>query len=231
MAGKWLSRKRIYDYLTYSWWKYLALVVVSVMGVDLLFTMTAYRVPENRKVEVYVLNGYVDAERLHKELWPALLESYPDQEEMIVQNINIASGDMYAYMQFSTYVAAQQGDVCLMPASEVEKLASEGAEQAFLELTPFIESGVIDTGDIDLTDGRLRNSEGVEGLYAIPADSLYGLYALSNNPEDAMLCILAFSGNDEPSAAVLNTMIERYRTEKPEGYEPQGASSAQTVLF
>lgn len=231
MAGKGRIRKSVYDYLTYSWWKYLLLVIVCVMGVDLLFTMTAYRVPEDKKIEIYVLNGYVDAQSMHDELWPALLEAYPEQEEMIVQNINIASGDMYAYMQFTTYVAAQQGDVCLMPVSEVHKLAAEGAEFAFMELTPFIEGGVIDPGDIDLTAGRLRSSEGVEGLYAIPADSLYGLYALSNDPKDAMLCIFGYNGNEEASAAVLSMMIERYRTEKPEGYEQQSAPETPTVLF
>lgn len=231
MAGKRLIRKSVYDYLTYSWWKYLALVVVCVMGVDLLFTMTAYRVPEDKKVEIFVLNGYVDAQRMHEELWPSLVEAYPEQEEMIVQNININSGDMYAYMQFSTYVAAQQGDVCLMPVSEVQKLVTDGAEFAFIELTPYIESGVIDPGDIDLMEGRFRNSEGVEGLYAIPADSLYGLYELANNPENAMLCIFAYNGNDEASAAVLGMMLERYCTEKPERIEPQGTVKTQTILF
>ena len=50
MAGKKLSRKSILNYLMYSWWKYVALVVVCVLGVDVLFTMTAYRVPEEKKV-------------------------------------------------------------------------------------------------------------------------------------------------------------------------------------
>lgn len=231
MALKRYIKKSVYDYLTYSWWKYLALVIVCVMGVDLLFTMTAYRTPEDKKLEIYVLNGYVDAQRLQDELWPKLLEEYPEQEKMVVQNINILSNDMYSYMQFSTYVAAQQGDVCLMPVSEVEKLASEGAEYAFMELTPFIESGVIDPRGIDVTPGLFRSSEGVEGLYAIPADSLYGLYALNNDPKDAMLCILDYNGNEEPAAATLDLMIELYRTEKPEAGGQQDTSAQQTVLF
>ena len=131
MAVKKLSRKSIANYWMYSWWKYLALVVVCVMGVDVLFTTTAYRVPEDKKVEVFILNGYVDADRLYNDLWPALLAFDAEQEEMLIQNININSSDVYAYMQFSTYVAAQQGDVCLMPTSEVKKLVTDGAEYSF----------------------------------------------------------------------------------------------------
>lgn len=231
MAGKRISKKSISNYLMYNWWKHAALAVLCVLGVDLLFATTAYRVPEDRKVEVYVLNGYVNEQAMREALWPALMEAYPEQEELLVQNINISSSDMYAYMQFSTYVAAQQGDVCLIPVSEVKKLITDGAEYAFLELTPFIESGIIDPGDIDLTKGRFRNSEGVEGLYAIPADSLYGLLSLGNDPAGAMLCILAYNGNDEPSASVLNQIIERYSAEMPEGYVPGTGASAQSALF
>ena len=87
-----------------------------------------------------------------------------------------------------------------------------------MDLTPYIESGVIDVQDIDLTAGRMVSSTGEEGIYAIPADSLYGLLAYGNDPADSMLCIMDYNGNEETSAAVLSMMIERYRTPKPEGY-------------
>ena len=134
-------------------------------------------------------------------------------------------------MQFSTYVAAQQGDVCLMPADEVEKLAADGAQYAFLELTPYVESGLIDTEGIDLTPGRMSTSDGTEGLYAIPADTLYGLLAYGNDPADSMLCILDYSGNDEHAAAVLGMIIDLGREEKPEGYDELRGAQEQTNIF
>lgn len=230
MTVKKLSRKSILNYLMYSWWKYVALVVVCVLGVDVLFTMTAYRVPEEKKVEVYILNDFIASDRLQEQLWPELLAFDAAQEEMFVQNINLKSDDMYAYMQFSTYVAAQQGDVCLMPAAEVKKLAAEGAEHAFLELTPYIERGLIDPMDIDLTAGMMRNSEGVEGLYAIPADSLYGLLELNNDPAGSMLCIFDYNGNDDASAAVLGQMIKLYHCEKLE-IQTENTGVMQAPLF
>ena len=45
---------------------------------------------------------------------------------------------------FRPDVAAQQGDLFLMPRSEMLKIASDGAEEAFVDLTEYIEGGVID---------------------------------------------------------------------------------------
>lgn len=226
-----ITRKWLKNHLTYSWWKYLVLVVACVMGVDMLFAMTAYRVPEDKKVEVYILNDYIQAQALEETLWPPFAEGYPDQEQLTVLNINLAGGDIYAAMQFSAYAAAQQGDVCLMPVSEVEKLAADGAQYAFLELTPYVESGLIDTEGIDLTPGRMSTSDGTEGLYAIPADTLYGLLAYGNDPADSMLCILDYSGNDEHAAAVLGMIIDLGREEKPEGYDEMRGAQEQTNIF
>ena len=226
-----ITRKWLKNHLTYSWWKYLVLVVACVMGVDMLFAMTAYRVPEDKKVEVYILNDYIQAQALEETLWPPFAEAYPDQEQLTVLNINLAGGDIYAAMQFSAYAAAQQGDVCLMPVSEVEKLAADGAQYAFLELTPYVESGLIDTEGIDLTPGRMSTSDGTEGLYAIPADTLYGLLAYGNDPADSMLCILDYSGNDEHAAAVLGMIIDLGRAEKPEGYDEMRGAQEQTNIF
>lgn len=226
-----ITRKWLKNHLTYSWWKYLVLVVACVMGVDMLFAMTAYRVPEDKKVEVYILNDYIQAQALEETLWPPFAEAYPDQEQLTVLNINLAGGDIYAAMQFSAYAAAQQGDVCLMPVSEVEKLAADGAQYAFLELTPYVESSLIDTEGIDLTPGRMSTSDGTEGLYAIPADTLYGLLAYGNDPADSMLCILDYSGNDEHAAAVLGMIIDLGRAEKPEGYDEMRGAQEQTNIF
>lgn len=219
MAEKRITRQLLKHHFSYSWWKYLIVIVVSILGVNVLFTTTAYRSPENKKIEVYVLNDFVTAHTMQEELWPLFHEQYPEQEELTVTNINLNGSDAYAYMQFSTYVAAQQGDVCIMPASEVHKLAASGADAAFLELSAYVESGAIDVKDIDLTRGRFRAENGKEGLYAIPADTLYGMLDHGNDPADSFLVIFGYGGNDEHAAAVANLMIDLYHREKPDGYD------------
>lgn len=219
MAANRITKKWLQNHLHYNWWKYLLVAALSVMGIDMLFTSTAYKPPEEKKLELYVCSGYVDSIALQNELWPQIQTRYPDQEELIVMNIDLSSGDMYANMQFTTYAAAQQGDVLLLPQAEVYKMAGEGADLAFLELTPFIESGVIDPKDIDLSAGKLSSEAGEMGLYAIPADSLHGLNAFYGVPDGSMLCLTSYGGNDEHAAGLLNMLIELYKSEKPENHE------------
>lgn len=229
MGEKRITKKWLKNHWTYSWWKYVLLVFLCAVGVDLAMTMTAYRPPEEKKMEVYILNDFCNTEAMREELEPLFFAAHLEQEELTILNINLGAGDPYAPMQFSTYVAAQQGDVFLMPEAEVRKLAAEGADAVFMELTPYLESGVIDAQDIDLSAGMMRDSAGQTGLYAIPADSLYGLLPYGNDPTGSMLCIMGYNGNEETSAAMLNLLIERYRVEKPEGYDEPSAE--QTVLF
>lgn len=144
-------------------------------------------------------------------------------------NIDLSTGDMYANMQFTTYVAAQQGDVMLLPQAEVYKLAGEGADEAFLELTPFIESGVINPQGIDLSAGMLKAANGEIGLYAIPADTLHGLNVFYGVPEGGMLCLTSYGCNDEHAAGLLNLLIERYKTEKPA--QDETPAQVPTMIF
>lgn len=231
MAGEKLTRKWLKNHLTYSWWKYLLMTVLCVFGVEMLFTVTAYRPPEEKKIELYVCNSYVDAQALQEALSPLFFEAFPDQEELTVLNINLASDDIYAAMQFSTYAAARQGDVCLLPLSEVKKLSVDGAEYAFTELTPYLESGAINAQGIDLTNGRCTDQAGVEGVYGIPADTLGGLRRLGNDPANSVLCIMNYSGNEDHAAAVVDLLIRLYGGEEaPDGAAAEAPKSSGTIF-
>ncbi|MBQ2991799.1 MAG: hypothetical protein IJD60_11030 [Clostridia bacterium] len=232
MAANRMTKKWLKNHFAYSWWKYMLVICVSILGVNVLFTTTAYRPPEEKKIEIYVLNGFVTAQAMQDELLPLFQEACPDQESFFVANINLSGNDAYAYMQFSTYIAAQQGDVCLMPESEVHKLSAEGAEHAFVDLTEYVSGGVIDTKDIDLSGGMLRTESGEKRLFAIPADSLYGLLNHGNDPADSYLVMLAHGGNDANAARTVNLLIEQYHQEKPEGYdELHNAQKQQATYF
>lgn len=232
MMQKQLTKSWLRNHFSYSWWKYLLATVICVFGINLLFTMTEYRPPEEKKIELYMLNGYADAQAMQQELWPLFQAECPDQEELTVLNIDLMGNDAYTYMQFSTYVAARQGDVCLMPESEVRKLAEDGAEHAFIELTDYVESGMIDVKDIELSKGLFADSQGRQRLYAIPADSLYGLLEYGCDPKDSYLVVLAYNGNDENAVRMMNLMIGQYHGEKPQDYdENRKGLTKQAIIF
>ena len=211
MADNRITIKRLKNHWHYCWWKYLIFAVLAAFSVDILFVTTAYRSPESRKIELYMCNGYANATALQEDLWDDLVAACPDQEELLVANIDLVNGDMYAPMQFNTYIAAQQGDVCLLPLDQVKGMAQGGAEYAFLELTPYVESGVIPVDGIDLSGGMFASENGQMGLYAIPAGSLTGLSAYGCNPAGGLFCLMSYGGNDDTAAALLGQMIARFR--------------------
>ena len=231
MAENRVTKKWLRNHWHYSWWKYMVLAMICIMGVNVLFTTTAYRPPEEKKIELYVCNGYVDQQVMEEQVSKVFFERFPEQEEMTLMNINLASGDMYVQMQYKTYLAAQQGDVLLIPEAQVYQLAEEGADNAFMELSPYIERGVIDLDALGVEGLMLKDSAGVEGIYAIPADTLYGLFALGNAPENSYLCVTSFSGNEDTAAAVLSLLFELYQTEKPEGYDTRIMPETGSALF
>lgn len=231
MAEERITKKTLKHHWTYSWWKYLLLTVMCAVLVDLAFTTTAYRAPEEKKIELYVLNGYCDTGAMKRDIEPQFFAAHPEQEELIIMNVNLNGDDIYAAMQFSTYMAAQQGDVVMIPVGEAKKLADEGADQVFMELTPYIESGVIDAQGIDLTAGMMMSSAGETGVFGIPADTLYGMEAYGTNMENSLLCVLDYNGNEDTAASMVNLLIAAYRTEKPQAAEEPEGEKAPMVLF
>ena len=231
MAQNRITKKWLKNHWAYSWWKYLLLVCVCAMGVNVLFTSTAYRPPEEKKIELYVCNGYVDQQAMYDQLSELFFARFPEQEELTVMNINLASNDMYVQMQFTTYLAAEQGDVLMIPEGQVYQLAGGGADNAFLELSPYIESGVIDLEALGVEGLTLQDSDGAEGIYAIPADTLYGLFDLGNAPENSYLCLTAFGGNEDTAAVVLSMLFDLYQTEKPDGYDTRNKPENSSALF
>ena len=231
MAENRVTKKWLKNHWHYNWWKYMVLAMICIMGVNVLFTTTAYRPPEEKKIELYVCNGYVDQQAMEEQVSKVFFERFPEQEELTLMNINLASGDMYVQMQFTTYLAAQQGDVMLIPEEQVYQLADAGADDAFLELSPYIESGMIDLDALGVEGMMFKDSAGVEGVYAIPADTLYGLFELGNAPENSYLCLTSFGGNEDVAAAVIPILFELYQTEKPENYDSRNMPANGAALF
>ena len=212
MTDKRLTKKRLKNHFAYNWWKYALSAAISAMLVSVVFAVTEYRPPAEKKVELYVLNSYIETETFQQDFWPELQARKPEQEALTVLNINLTdSSNIYAPMQFSTYVAAQQGDLFLISRDELLKITADGADEALVELTDYLESGAIDAQDIDLVKGTLDRGDGTTAVYAIPADTLTGLSQYGNDPKNSLLCIPMYSKNADSAAALIELMLEKLR--------------------
>jgi len=188
-----VTKQTLRTHFTYSWWKYALLAVLAVFGIDLLYTVTAYRPPEEKKVQLYIM-GYSDEEALDAYMASVWQEYLPDME--VVEAHTFTNDGTYAAMQLSTYMAAGEGDVYLLPREQFIGSAASGAFVP-LENDPEL-MAIFDEAGISLQNGWRRDSStGETHLFGIPQSKLPGLTAKYAYAEDGYLAVLITNRNDE----------------------------------
>ena len=188
-----VTKKILRTHFTYSWWKYALLIILAVFGIDLLYTVTAYRSPEEKKVQFYIM-GYSNQEALDAYMASVWQKYLPDME--VVDSHTFTNDGAYAAMQLSTYMAAGEGDIYLLPREQFIGSAASGAFVA-LESDPEL-MAIVDEAGISLQNGWRRDSStGETHLFGIPQSKLPGLTAQYAYAEDGYLSVLVTNRNDE----------------------------------
>ena len=184
--------RTIRQHLTYSWWKYALLIVLGALAVNLYFTVTVYRPPESRKVLLYVY-GLADEEGLNAYLEDVHREQMPEMEEM--GSLILSTDGTYGPMQLTTYVAAGEGDIYLLPRDQFIQMASSGTWVPLEEEEDLI--SLFTERDLSLQSGWRRLSDtGESHLFGIPLSRLPGLSRYVA-VENGYLAVLVTNGNDE----------------------------------
>ena len=215
-----LNAKTLKDHLFYNWWKYLLALLAGIFLVDLLFTVTAPRIPENKKVDFYIY-GYSDSAALTDYLSRVHETEMADMESVSFNNLTM--DDTYGQMQLTTYIFVGEGDLYLLPREDFLSLASSGA---FLPLEEDPElMALCDGAGLNLRRGwRTAENEDAAHLYGIPADLLPGLPSYCFTP-DGYLAVLSYGGNTENAVKLLRILIRDTLTapEVPEEASPSPA--------
>ena len=187
-----INAETLRHHLTYSWWKYVLVLIGGIFLVNLIFTVTTPRIPEDKRVDFYIY-GLSDSESLNAYMEKIRSEEMPDME--IMTSLTMFPNDAYGPMQLMTYMSAQEGDVFLLTRDEFLSYASSGA---FLPLEEDEElMGIFNEAGIDLRRGwrTLADSDETH-LYGIPADMLPGLNALCY-ADNGFLTVTVYNGNQE----------------------------------
>lgn len=215
-----ITKARIKNHFTYSWWKYVLLVLAAIIGWNLIYTSTAYRPPKGKRLDIYFVTNAVPDETL---AWMKddILERYPEVEDSSVASIVYTADDnYYGSMQLTTYVGAGEGDLILLPRERFEMFAKGGT---FFPLDEVIESGALDLRGIDISATTLTTDEGETGIYGVPLTSLYGLMEYSVDNRDLVVGVLAYSPNFDRAVDWIDWLIETMQAPKPEWLEVQEA--------
>ena len=187
-----INAETLRHHFTYSWWKYVLVLIAGIFLVNLIFTVTTPRIPEDKRVDFYIY-GLSDSESLNAYMEKIRSEEMPDME--IMTSLTMFPNDAYGPMQLMTYMSAQEGDVFLLTRDEFLSYASSGA---FLPLEEDEElMGIFNEAGIDLRRGwrTLADSDETH-LYGIPADMLPGLNALCY-ADNGFLTVTVYNGNQE----------------------------------
>ena len=224
-----LNGNVIRQHMTYSWWKYILVAVVAIMGVNLYFTVSSYRPPEEKKVDVYVY-GYADDVSFQAYMDKVRETQMPDMEEMLLQVIT--PDETYGPMQLSTYMAAGEGDIYILPKDQFIGFATQGA------LIPLEEEeelmNIFNSAGISLQRGWRKDTyENRTRLFGIPISALQGFNRYFS-VNDGFLCVLVTNQNDENVMKFMNIlcqdMLEQTNTETEEETGEDAATQAEEAV-
>lgn len=198
-----VTSRTIREHIAYSWWKYALLVILAVVGWNLIYTMTAYRPPAEKKVNLFIC-AYGEQDALDEYMEQVRVNEMPDMEDM--STVFLTVDETYTPMQLMTYFAAGEGDLYILPKDYFQAYAAQGAFLALEDIPGLVET--LEEAGVALDKGWRTNTEtGEKHLYGIPADALPGLNAYIYGTTDTYLSILANNGNDENCFKFLNILV------------------------
>lgn len=199
-----INMKTIREHMHYSWWKYALIVCFALVGWNLFYTMTAYRPPQEKEVELFIL-GYGEQEPLDAYLNEVWQTEMTDMEAMT--GLYLTYDETYSSMQLMTYIAAAEGDLYMLPKDFFQSYAAEGAFIELENIPGLVE--LLESHNISLTKGWRTNIETKEKhLYGIPMAEIPGLSRFMYTAEDLYLSIIVTNGNEENVVKFLKIFME-----------------------
>ncbi len=234
-----LTKERLKVHFQYGKMIYIVIAIVAVMLADVLFTVTAYRSPDERKVDIYLVSHNVDVTNAEPYEQIALEAGQAfERERDAAAGIDVESASykptleavefyglvydaysenaMYDQQRYLMTLAAQEGDIFIVSRSMLEEMIEDGLA---VDLTPYIESGVIDPGDRNLLKvtypefvEKDQPATGKECIYALQAETLTGLWDAFdyNYTTGVYMVLMCYSDNVDTSAAVMQSLIDQF---------------------
>lgn len=198
-----LTRERLRQHITYSLWKYALLVVLAVFCWNLIFTVTAYRPPREKVVELYIY-GYGDTEPLDAYAEKIRQTEMPDMEQIGV--VLVAADETYGIMALTTRLAAGEGNIYLLPRENFQNMASGDWFTPLDDQTALLD--LCAERGVNLERGWRRTEENRDRhLYGIPLDVAPGLAQYLYSDSDYFFCIPVSNPNLDNSLRFLSILL------------------------
>ena len=191
-----VTKEKIQNHIHYSLWKYALLVIVGIFGWNLIYSVTEPQAPEEKKI-TFGVYAYADETGMNAYMEQVRQTLMPDMEEMEVSII--MPDEMYGDMILSTRVVAKDCDIYLLPRTQFQNYAAQGAFMPLETVLPELIAGLEAEG-VSLSRGYRANNElgGEKHQYGIPTAKMTRLQnSLMVDVSDMYLCIFFETGNNE----------------------------------
>ncbi len=199
-----ITMDRLKTHLTYSWWKYVLLVILCAVFWNITFAATAPQVPDNQKLEVFVY-GFGDSDALTALLDEIREEELPDQH---ITGSFIASDDAYGQQALSVRVFTGEGELLLLPRTVFQNYAGQGIYEALEEDEALM--AMCEAAGADLDRGWRTNVDlGERHLYAVPLAALPEIRSWIYGNDTYFLGIRVGNGNEENARTLLHAILRR----------------------
>ena len=190
-----LTKEKLQNHFTYSLWKYALLAVIAIFGWNLIYSMTAYQAPEEKKVVMGVYS-FGSEDNINAYMEKVRVELMPDMEEMYASYI--AADATYGDMILSPRIAARDCDIYVLPRAQFQSYSAQGAFMALEEVLPDLIADLEAAGGSLNRGYRALEETGEKHQYGIPCANLPGILPmLSTDTSDMYLSIFTVTGNDE----------------------------------
>ena len=227
-----INKETVTGHMHYSLWKYVLIIAAAWMGWSLIYTVTTYRSPQDKRIDLYVQSYTATTESVNAFVAPIWKEAVPDVET-VESVILLPLDDMSTSQQLFTYAMAGEMDVVFLNKQYFKSFAEQSV---FIPLDELVENGTVDVGDIDLSNGYVtvvvetdeqdRPVKTARHLYGIPLDTFYGfMNGMQLDNRDMFAAIMVNNGNDDNVTAFFNALLQAGRGEQESWmaeYQEQG---------
>jgi hypothetical protein len=204
-----VNREQIRNHFHYDKWKYVLGIVLVVFSWSMLANITAPRTPADKKVDIYLVGGFMLEEQA-AEYADTVLADFPELMEVNIFNIGLEGDLEYAGRQkLMVMVGSQSGDIYSFTRDEFEGMAKLGA---FLPLDDYPELLSYFTEEQLEKCTFTTEEDPTARIYGIPINDVDAIGKNFFVTEDSMMGVMAYSQNIEKSLEVLKWIIENKDT-------------------
>lgn len=190
-----ITKAKVQNHFTYSLWKYALLAVVAIFGWNIIYSVTSYRVPDEKSIVLGVY-AYGSDSNINAYMEQVRTDILPEMEEMTT--MYIMPDESYGAMILTTRIAARDCDMYVLPREQFQSYAAQGGYMALDEVLPDLVAD-LEAAGISLSRGQRTNEEtGEKHQYAIPCAGLPGMQAmLQCDTSDMYIGVFFDTGNND----------------------------------